>query len=265
MAQNSRPCMGCGTVIRRTVAVAPIRHYCSIDCRPRCCVEACEKPRHGSLYCSSHHTRWRQTGDPLTPLKRHRNVGTCTVQGCEQPMRKMTWCASHYANWHRTGKHPEPFKYKWATTNVCVVCGATTGQLKRRKHCSARCQALDSRHKGTRPKTAECARCGAEIDLLALTRAGQFRRTDVKLCRKCKTMHSSRWPSPGELAARDGLACGICGHVVDTAAMHPDPMRASVDHVIPRSRGGSDEPDNFQLAHLWCNQVKSDRQGFTLM
>ncbi|WP_354596069.1 HNH endonuclease signature motif containing protein [Streptomyces sp. JL1001] len=36
---------------------------------------------------------------------------------------------------------------------------------------------------------------------------------------------------------------------------------ASVDHVVPRALGGTHEPSNLQLAHLYCNQVKSDLRG----
>ena len=32
-----------------------------------------------------------------------------------------------------------------------------------------------------------------------------------------------------------------------------------VDHVVPRSRGGSDHPDNLQLLCPNCNRVKGDR------
>lgn len=30
------------------------------------------------------------------------------------------------------------------------------------------------------------------------------------------------------------------------------------DHIIPMSKGGLDEIDNFQLAHFECNQTKAD-------
>jgi len=30
------------------------------------------------------------------------------------------------------------------------------------------------------------------------------------------------------------------------------------DHVIPISKGGMDELDNYRLAHLYCNQEKSN-------
>lgn len=32
----------------------------------------------------------------------------------------------------------------------------------------------------------------------------------------------------------------------------------SIDHIYPKSRGGSNEIDNLQLAHCKCNSQKSD-------
>jgi 5-methylcytosine-specific restriction endonuclease McrA len=40
---------------------------------------------------------------------------------------------------------------------------------------------------------------------------------------------------------------------------YPDLMRGSVDHIIPSSLGGSNDPDNVQLAHLHCNIKKNNR------
>ena len=34
---------------------------------------------------------------------------------------------------------------------------------------------------------------------------------------------------------------------------------ATIDHVIPRSKGGTDRPDNLQLAHARCNKIKGNR------
>jgi hypothetical protein len=78
-------------------------------------------------------------------------------------------------------------------------------------------------------------------------------------------------------AARDGWACRYCGH----ALVHADTGEglaelvyqgrslgfteaagyrfAYTDHVIPRSRGGTDHPDNLVLACLWCNSRKGAR------
>lgn len=42
---------------------------------------------------------------------------------------------------------------------------------------------------------------------------------------------------------RDGYVCWLCGQ----------PGADTVDHVIPRARGGTDDDDNLRAAHLSCN------------
>lgn len=39
-----------------------------------------------------------------------------------------------------------------------------------------------------------------------------------------------------------------------------DPLAASVDHIVPRARGGGDEDGNLQITHRRCNQLKHDHQ-----
>jgi hypothetical protein len=51
------------------------------------------------------------------------------------------------------------------------------------------------------------------------------------------------------LAARDGKACYYCGSI----------GRLEVDHVLPRSRGGSNELGNLRLACAPCNAAKGVR------
>lgn len=54
--------------------------------------------------------------------------------------------------------------------------------------------------------------------------------------------------------------CGICGKPVDKTLKYPDPMSASVDHIIPVSKHGDPiSLDNLQLAHRYCNRMKSDK------
>ncbi|RVW06740.1 HNH endonuclease [Rhodococcus spongiicola] len=67
--------------------------------------------------------------------------------------------------------------------------------------------------------------------------------------------------SARQLALRDGAICGICGGDVDMSLSRKDDgaMCPSVDHIVPRSLGGSHDPSNLQLAHMVCNMRKSDR------
>lgn len=111
MAQISRPCLGCGEPVYRVGKTAPIKQYHGPDCRPRCSVDGCGNPQHCNPYCSAHYTRWKRTGDPLTPKLRLPNEGACVVEWCDQPMRKREWCASHYAQWLHYGEI-SPWQYR---------------------------------------------------------------------------------------------------------------------------------------------------------
>lgn len=54
--------------------------------------------------------------------------------------------------------------------------------------------------------------------------------------------------------------CGICGQPVDFGLKFPHPLSASIDHIIPVSKGGHpSDIGNMQLAHLFCNRQKSDK------
>lgn len=59
--------------------------------------------------------------------------------------------------------------------------------------------------------------------------------------------------------AEYGAVCVHCHGVIDLDRRHPDPLSLSIDHVVPRSRGGSDELANLRPAHLHCNCSRGDR------
>lgn len=61
---------------------------------------------------------------------------------------------------------------------------------------------------------------------------------------------------------RTQTVCGICGQPVDFSLKYPHPMSATVDHIIPVSKGGHpSDIDNMQLAHFSCNRQKSDKMS----
>ena len=171
----------------------------------------------------------------------------------------------------------------------CRGCGVELVHGIRERHsrvwCSERCrlryyrathprycedQRVKNRESGARrydafvesrkPVEVECKTCGKVFEA---------RRKDAKYCSaSCKyrnyhrlrkdRIHSSvREPYLlSDIAFRDGFVCGLCGEVVDMVVSYPDPSSASVDHVVPLSRGGCDTLDNVQIAHLGCNLRK---------
>lgn len=64
-------------------------------------------------------------------------------------------------------------------------------------------------------------------------------------------------PDLRAVAERDRWCCWLCGEPVPAGARPGDPNAPTVDHVVPRSRGGHGRPDNLRLAHRRCNQRRS--------
>lgn len=72
-----------------------------------------------------------------------------------------------------------------------------------------------------------------------------------------------------QVVARDGTRCYYCG--VETlvknspawrASQHPHLFERTVDHVLPRCRGGLDVLENLRLACRSCNSVKGSGRRF---
>lgn len=71
------------------------------------------------------------------------------------------------------------------------------------------------------------------------------------------------WLDRMALYARDNWTCQICGEPVDYTAEPTSDWYPSVDHITPRSHGGTHDWDNLRCAHKWCNSVRGDLSHYT--
>lgn len=55
--------------------------------------------------------------------------------------------------------------------------------------------------------------------------------------------------------------CALCKTAVDMAAPKDDPMAPTIDHIVARGLGGSNDWPNLQLAHYRCNNKKSQLES----
>ena len=60
------------------------------------------------------------------------------------------------------------------------------------------------------------------------------------------------------VAERDDWVCWLCGADVD-AEVVGTPWAASLDHVVPKARGGRNDAANLRLAHRRCNSRRGSR------
>lgn len=132
---------------------------------------------------------------------------------------------------------------------------------------------LPTRHPARRPerKRADwwshlvqgpCAWCGEQFTAKAVTGARQPEFCSKKCMSAAQKARRGRFdiPPPRRRAIydRDEWTCQLCGDPVEDGLSFADLWAATLDHIIPRSRGGSDDDNNLQLAHRWCNSVKGD-------
>lgn len=74
-----------------------------------------------------------------------------------------------------------------------------------------------------------------------------------------KRDRSSSWNRKRDRVIKEQTHCFICGDIVDKELPATDAMSPSVDHLIPVSKGGSDDLDNLFLAHLDCNKRRGNK------
>lgn len=53
---------------------------------------------------------------------------------------------------------------------------------------------------------------------------------------------------------RDGRKCWLCDAPFEPSGR----LRLTLEHLTPRSHGGTDEPENIYLAHAECNELLGD-------
>ena len=180
---------------------------------------------------------------------------------------------------------------RWDTTTEkpCQVCGAAmrvqAHRLHQKKWCSRECQAVGrikggskwARNRGMRISSpiafVDCLHCGR----LCSSRKGSGYCSDA--CRYAPHVEEARTRTselyqltrnhlqPQEsaqwrkvlhvlLREKDGDLCAVCFDPIDFRLSGRDPRGPSVEHLIPRSKGGGDELSNLALSHWGCNKAR---------
>ena len=164
---------------------------------------------------------------------------------------------------------------------TCALCGGPLpeGSTSRRMYCSRKClQKVTYRRRVPRSSVpnvggAPCAQCGKDIPIRSRSgpapiycgatcanKASYERRKLAGSIKRTRKRTSVVEPIVNaEIFERDGWVCQLCDAPVDRLLSYPDPGSASLDHIMPLSRGGHHVRSNVQLAHLFCNLSKGAR------
>lgn len=237
-----------------------------------CSVEGCEARRISRGWCAKHYRRWSRYGSTDLQVAVWQNCLEC---GSSLPKFQTGGKTRKFCNSEcRVRLEVNSAKAdRLAITRVCPVCESTFTPDKsiRRKFCSKACGKTSSRrHNSRKCSVSECNRPHRAKGLCHMhyKREGRAkgeikpdpwtdrRRANYQKRRARKAQVPSESIAPYEVFERDGWVCGVCERPVDRSLTHPDPASASLDHVIPLSKGGGHVLENVQLAHLVCNVRK---------
>lgn len=146
-------------------------------------------------------------------------------------------------------KNPD---YKPQVLGICRHCGDQC-----EKYVCKSCKARNNRATTTK---GVCRKCGKTCKFYVCDVCQyEMIRKDRKKYRKRLQGVKSEPYTHNEIAERDGWRCQLCRKMVNKRLKYPHPMCASIDHIVPISKGGTDVRVNVQLAHLVCNVSKGNR------
>jgi hypothetical protein len=190
-----------------------------------------------------------------------------------RPRRFCSPECKHKAGTRKQNRSLAPLRQANPDPRTCPTCGTTFIPKRRDRiycyegHCAQ--VAYQARRAAGEPlrvveTTRACGECGAAFTASHPT---------AKWCSTtCANRHHGRVRSRGrgfrdagtyidrQVFERDGWRCYLCGELVKRDVPRTDPDGPTIDHVVPLSRGGTDDLANVATAHWRCNRDKGSRR-----
>lgn len=257
-----------------------------------CTIDGCTKPHRAKGYCGSHYNQHHPS-----PNRRAKKLVDCAWCGkqilksagggrkygqvcsneCRSnltPKRTPSKCdlpPDHPVMW--IGKSSQWPRYGW---KECVHCGAEyAASTANSKYCSKTCSwQWHERNNGVRPlaeiaaEVRQCQRCDGDYQSPYTQRVycSDLCRELEREDRGVELYHG--WISQSQrvmLYQRDNYTCWLCNKACDTTVdprTHDD--APTLDHVIPRSKGGTHAHNNLRTACRRCNSIRSDSGAMSI-
>lgn len=165
------------------------------------------------------------------------------------------WCS----NKCRNEKRNKEDKSLGGRNMACVQCGQSSRNgMICSEECqvarwSRKCKDCSAEYMQKKNTSGKCQRC---------RKRDRERASSVRLrVRQGKVRVAVNKLSVREVWERDGGVCQLCQKKINWESAWPDSKSMSVDHIVPLSKGGTDEGVNVQAAHLGCNSRKRNKAG----
>jgi hypothetical protein len=189
--------------------------------------------------------------------------------------RKKLSCSSKCKNKHDVNLRVSKGNYHKEKTLVkCHSCDTEfLTAFEHQRFCSTSCRKRKQPVDKSRVYFYKCGDCQTDfstsrhlsgVSATAVTRCKdcQLERQRVRYRKKTLARQgtlSSPRISVELIAKRDHYICHLCNQIVDMDIKRTDKMGATIDHLLPISKGGLDTMENVALAHWICNIRKGNR------
>jgi len=163
----------------------------------------------------------------------------------------------------------------------CVICGKKfEAGFDKHIYCSSQCnnraKTIRNREKRRAERAKEVLKCiVCDVELPSTARrdkkfcspecSGSARFNTSRASRRLRITVGGEEQLVTRVAIyeRDNWVCQLCMKPIDRTLRYPEPMSASLDHIIPLSKGGENSAENFQASHLVCNISVGNRKTQT--
>ena len=255
-----------------------------------CTVDGCENPRSARGLCLRHYNQLAYSAKPRAipesgkcvqcgktfsraeKFATNRKYCSDACKGAAKNEASKRFYADNRAEISQS-KREERAAGRAEVVKTCPQCGHEFSPKRdiRQKFCSSRCGA--NYHRDSSSHTCGVVNCDRPVrarDMCSM----HYRRWSRQVGREKPEAWSQeryeRWKKRQDqkhatqvqpirnvdVFERDGWRCGICDDLIDRSLVWPDPMCATLDHIIPLSEDGTHTLDNVRAAHARCNIQK---------
>ena len=265
-----------------------IREYLSTD--GACLVDGCDECRFAKGMCQRHYNQLYHSGKTRLVPK----LGVCRQCGqefsrrqayassrvyCSSECRRVATAAQSRDSYQRRKREISEARREAtrrrlaAVVKVCPHCSTefSPKSSSRQKFCSAACGANYHRDRSERVcEAVDCDRPVRARGMCSMHYRRWARQTGCEKSESWSPERYERWKKRQDrkratqvepirnidVFERDRWVCGLCDEQIDRSLVWPDPLCATLDHVVPLSEGGTHTWGNVQAAHARCNIQK---------
>jgi 5-methylcytosine-specific restriction endonuclease McrA len=205
-----------------------------------CKIDGCPNKVYAKEYCKKHHKRFWKHGDATITLKNRENWKgrkTCIIDGCNNFRVGFGYCRKHYKKFKRYGD-PLVSKLMDNTGKICLRDGCNN-PAKIKGYCRSHYRSQFGRLHVN--KICSLPYCSKRRDAKGYCSYHYHLISIIDVNKEFE-----------EIFGYPPYICYICGRQYNE--WHSNELE--LDHVIPKSNGGSDDITNLLPTCKMCNRMK---------